>query len=144
MSHICIFFLFLNIYYSILQVRGLGVTQLVIFCERHKCLTPKWFKITTSSVIEAVVSCSTSSQIHFDCHSEHTTSNPQLLPLSNQLMTKLKDPWHVILHVKKTGVMNIASWLPSNKTRSTRKYSRCSSYIFFLPRTSGIPFCCFQ
>ena len=132
MSHICIFFLFLNIYYSILQVRGLGVTQLVIFCERHKCLTPKWFKITTSSVTEAVVSCSTSSQIHFDCHSEHTTSNPQLPPLSNPLMTKLKDPLALNFSCEKNcGVMNIASRLPSNKTRSTRKYSRCSPYIFF-------------
>ena len=51
MCHICSYFLFLNICYSILQVRGLWVTQLVIFCERHRCLTPKWFKITTNSVI---------------------------------------------------------------------------------------------
>ena len=45
-------FLFLKIYYSILQVKGLGVTQLVIFWGCHKCLTPKWFKITTNSVIK--------------------------------------------------------------------------------------------
>ena len=44
-------FLFLKIYYSILQVMVFGVTQLVIFCERHKCLTPKWLKITANSVI---------------------------------------------------------------------------------------------
>ena len=31
--------------------RGLGVTQLVIFCGRHKCMTPKWFKVTTNLVI---------------------------------------------------------------------------------------------
>ena len=31
--------------------RELWVTQLVIFCWRHKCMTPKWFKITTNSVI---------------------------------------------------------------------------------------------
>ena len=50
--------------------KGMGVTQLVIFCGRLKCINPKWLKITTNFVIEAVVSSSTSSQINFDCHSE--------------------------------------------------------------------------
>ena len=27
------------------------VTKLVIFCGRHKCMTPKWFKITTKAII---------------------------------------------------------------------------------------------
>ena len=31
--------------------RGLWVTQMVIFCGRRKCMTPKWFKIITYSVI---------------------------------------------------------------------------------------------
>ena len=26
-------------------------TKLVIFCGRHKCMTPKWFKITTNAII---------------------------------------------------------------------------------------------
>ena len=30
---------------------GWGVTKLVIFCGRHKCTTPKWFKITTNLII---------------------------------------------------------------------------------------------
>ena len=47
------FFLFLN-KRSIVHFckwRGLGVTQMVIFFERHKYLTHKCFKITTNSVI---------------------------------------------------------------------------------------------
>ena len=84
-------FLFLKISYPILRVRDLGVTKLLIFCGRYKCLTPKWFKITTIQFLEAAVSSSTSSQIHFDCHNEHTTNNPQLPPLPSPLMTKLKD-----------------------------------------------------
>ena len=31
--------------------RTWGVTKLVIFCGRHKFVTPKWFKITTNSII---------------------------------------------------------------------------------------------
>ena len=89
-------------------------------------------KLQPIQLLEAVVSCSTSSQIHFDFHSEHTTSNPQLPPLSNPLITKLKDPLALNFSCEKNcGVMNIASRLPSNKTRSTRNYSICSSYIFF-------------
>ena len=30
---------------------GCGVTNLLIFCGGHKYMTPKWFKITTNSVI---------------------------------------------------------------------------------------------
>ena len=29
---------------------GWGITRLVIFCDCHKCMTPKWFKITTNSI----------------------------------------------------------------------------------------------
>ena len=54
MSSVCKIFLSLKIYYSILQVRELGVTQLFILCERHKCLTPKWFIIKTNSIIRSI------------------------------------------------------------------------------------------
>ena len=72
------FFLFLNKRSTVHFCRcgGLWVTQLVIFGGRHKCIIPKWFKTTTNSVIRgSIVSSSTSSQIHFDCHI--TVNNPQ-------------------------------------------------------------------
>ena len=31
-----------------------GITQLVIFCERHKSMIPKWFKMTANSVIRGI------------------------------------------------------------------------------------------
>ena len=45
-----------KIYYLFLHMKGVGhrawgVTKLVIFCDHHKCVTPKWFKITTNSII---------------------------------------------------------------------------------------------
>ena len=53
LSRVCRFLLFLN-KRSIVHFcrwRGLWVTQMVISCGRHKCMTPKWFKIITYSVI---------------------------------------------------------------------------------------------
>ena len=47
-----------KIYCSFLQIEGVGyrtwgpgITKLIIFCGRHKFMTPKWFKITTNSTI---------------------------------------------------------------------------------------------
>ena len=42
-----------NIYFSFLRMEGVGrrVTKLAIFCGHHKCMNPKWFKITSNSII---------------------------------------------------------------------------------------------
>ena len=128
-TYLHIFFVFK---YLLFHFAGEGVGSHTIFANVTNVWPLNCLKLQPIQLLEAVVSCSTSSQIHFDCHSEHTTSNPQLPPPSNSLMTKLKDPLALNFSCEKNcGVMNIASRLPSNKTRSTRKYSRCSPYIFF-------------
>ena len=63
-------------------MRRLGVTRFIIFGDRHKCLPPKWFKITTNSVIRGssfFFNINPDADCH--CHSEHTTNNPSS-PLS--------------------------------------------------------------
>ena len=48
----CLQILFLNkpkMYCSFLWMKG--VTELIIFCGFHKYMNPKWFKITTNSII---------------------------------------------------------------------------------------------
>ena len=51
------FFLFLNkrsiVYFC--KCRGLRVTQSVIFCGLYECITTKWFKTTTYSVVRASI-----------------------------------------------------------------------------------------
>ena len=34
--------------YSFLRMEGVEVTNLAIFCGRHKCMTANWFKTTTN------------------------------------------------------------------------------------------------
>ena len=46
------FFVFKQrIYCLFLQIEGVVVTKLVIFCGRHKWINSKWFNITTNSII---------------------------------------------------------------------------------------------
>ena len=42
-----------RIYCSFLQIEGVVVTKLAIFCGRHKWINPKWFNITTNSIIRS-------------------------------------------------------------------------------------------
>ena len=100
-----------------------GVTQLVIFCGRYKCITHKWFK--TIIFLEAVVSSSSSSQIHFDCRREQ----PPALPPSHSTDDQTKEPvifsWHL---------MNIASSLAATKPFEQISVTDVV-HIIFLPRT---------
>ena len=73
-------FLFLKIYYSVLEVRVLGVTQLDIFANVTNVWPLNGLKLKPIQLLKAVVSSLTSSQTHFYCHGEHKT-NPQF-PLS--------------------------------------------------------------
>ena len=58
-------------------------------------------KLQPIQLLEAVVPSSASTQIHFDCHSEHTTSSP--LPRSTDDQTKgpVTFSWPLIFNVKK-------------------------------------------
>ena len=74
-----IFFLFLNKRSIFADGESWGgVTQLVIFCGRHKCMTPKWFKITTNSVIRgsSFFFNMNTPQTRFDCHREQPPAPP--------------------------------------------------------------------
>ena len=82
----CLQIIFLKSKWSIVHFCGwrgwwVGVTILVIFGGRHKYISPKWFKITTNSIKEAIASYSASSQIHFDCI-ENNLQHPFPLPIA--------------------------------------------------------------
>ena len=113
----CLQILFLKNQWSIVHFsgwRGWGVTKLVIFCGHHKYMTPKRFKkndLQPIQLLEAVVSSSTSSQIHFDC----IENNPQrpapsqspLSPHSTDDQTKslVTFSWLLFFYVKKYSFM---------------------------------------
>ena len=40
-----------KIYCPLLQMEWVGESRNWSFCGRHRCMTPKWFKITTNSII---------------------------------------------------------------------------------------------
>ena len=54
----------------------------------------------------------------------------------DQTKARVTFSWHLIFYVKKYfGLLNIASWLASNKLLWTRKCNKCSLFIeFFLAR----------
>ena len=97
--------------------RGMGFIQLVIHCGRHKCMTRKSPKITTSSVIRGAVSSSASNQIYFpQLHLPPLHWRPNQRTCYFQLA--LSFWWE-----KNCGLINITS----NKTLWARKCNRCSS-----------------
>ena len=77
---------------------GGGVTKLVIFFGRHKCMARKWFKLQPIQLLQAVVSSSTSSHCHCIENNNHLENNnhsprpPPLIPSPNLLMNKPKHP----------------------------------------------------
>ena len=69
-----------------------GITKLIICFSRHKCMTPKWFKITTHSIIR-------SSGFIFNIKPQYISTAyfennhpalPPLIPLPTPLMIKRK------------------------------------------------------
>ena len=64
-----------------------GITKLIICFSRHKCMTPKWFKITTNSIIR-------SSGFIFNIKAQYISTayfenNPPALPPLTPLLTPL-------------------------------------------------------
>ena len=83
------------------------------------------------------------SQIYFDYVENNTPASPPTHSSPNSIDYLNKGPvpfsWHLIFYVKKYfGLLNIASWLVSNKTLWTRKCNRCSWFMeFFLFKASS-------
>ena len=110
------------------------------FCGRHKCMAPKWFEITTYSIISA-------SSLFFSI--KPPTTHPSPYSTDDQTKAPVTFSWHLIFYVEKYfGLLNIASWRATNlfEQGSVTRRSRSLFIAFFLPRTtsSGIPFCRFQ
>ena len=106
------------------------------FCGRRKCTTPKWFKISADSIVrDRSFFFISLSWIHepdnFDC----VENNPQPFPHSHispcystddQNKASVTLSWHLNFYVKKfCSLLNIASWLASNKLLWTRMCNRC-------------------
>ena len=89
LSRVCRFVLFLNIYYSILQVRGFFCWS--FFVDVTNVWPLKSLKLQTIQLLEAVISPSTSSQILISTVNIQPTTPSQLPLFSNPLMTKLKE-----------------------------------------------------
>ena len=77
---------------SIVHFHIRRVTKLVIFCNHHECMTPNWFKITTTSIIRGssfFFYIKPLSQVHFDCNKNNPQPLPPLTPFPSPLITKL-------------------------------------------------------
>ena len=71
--------------------RTWGAIKLVIFCDRHKCMTPKWFKITTNASIRG---SSRYNSLKPSTHSSpHSTDEQTKAPVTFS--------WYLIFYVKK-------------------------------------------
>ena len=113
--------------------RTWGVTKFVIFCGRHKCITPKWFKITTNSIIRG-------SSFFFNIKPQagdifwlRREQPPS--PSPHSLLSPLHwSPNQSLCYFQLAlnlceeyfGLLNIASWLASNKSFRTKKCNRYS------------------
>ena len=73
-----------------------GGHKLIIFCGRHKCMTPKWFKITTNSIITVSSLLISITPDTFRLHREQPTA-PLLTLTPNPMMIKSK--LHLLLLV---------------------------------------------
>ena len=149
MSCVCRFFFFLN------------KRSIIQFCRWGGCGSHNWsnfvdvtnfwplngLKLQSIQLLQAIVSFSTSNQLHFDCQWTYNQQPPAPpSPPIHWWPNKRTCYFQLALNFsceENCGLMNIASWLASSKTLWTRKCNRCSSQSL-LPRTSGIPFCCFQ
>ena len=111
-----------KIYCSFLEIKRSGVIWVVNFYGRHKFMTPKLFKIATNLLLQALVSSSTSNQTYILTAIENNPQLPSLHSIDDETKGPITFSWHLIFNVKKNcGLMNIASWLASNKTLWTRK-----------------------
>ena len=87
-------------------------------CDLHKCVTSKWFRITTNSIIRgSSFFFNIKPQAMFILVAQKTTSRPFLHSTG---YSKLKAPvtfsWPLIFYAKKYfGLLNVASQLASNK-----------------------------
>ena len=148
MLHVChissVSFVFKQkIYCSFFQMESIRhrtrrAKKLVIFCGRHKCMTPKWFK-TTARSLEPVAYSSTSS------HKPQTLwlrrEQPQA-PIIHPILCwwPKQSTWYFQLVLnffckKFFRQLNIVPWVASNKPLLTRKYY----FLDFLSGTSVSP-----
>ena len=113
------------------------------FHGRHKCITPKWFKIQPIQSLETVVSSSTwrHKSDTFWLHRKKSSTSPNhLSPHSTDDKTKapVTFSWYLIFYVKNYfDLLSIAScWLGTNIFEEGSVTDvLATSWNFFLPRT---------
>ena len=134
MLHVCRFFCFLkkDLLFVFVGWRGGGSQIWSFFCGRDKCMTPKWFKITTDSVNRGnSFNIKPQARQFWLCREQPPAALPPTHPsprsTDDQTKARVTFSWQLIVYMKKYfGVLNIAFWLASNKTLWTRKCNSCS------------------